>query len=239
MAPLGYVRYPLILSSIETLKARSIIEFGCGDAGLGVRLARRYDYLGIEPDHVSGRLAQQRLAPLGARVIIDDGRSVLGRSRADVVCAFEVLEHVEDESACLRLWSSFLNPGGHLVLSVPSHPEHWSAADDAYGHLRRYTPHQLIDRLEENHLSLVSCRYYGWPIGRVIELAGGVAGKRLLRQVEALSPAERTTRTGLGPQSHFAATVMEMACRPFQRLQVRMPSRGVGLLAVAVGNSTD
>jgi len=41
----------------------------------------------------------------------------------DMVCAFEVLEHLKRDEAALRDWITLVRPGGHLVLSVPAGPE--------------------------------------------------------------------------------------------------------------------
>ncbi|MBX4204560.1 MAG: class I SAM-dependent methyltransferase [Candidatus Doudnabacteria bacterium] len=61
---------------------------------------------------------------------------------------FDVLEHVEDDDKLLsEIWAK-LNPGGTLLIVVPTNPSEWRWDDDYYGHLRRYDPEQLIKLLE-------------------------------------------------------------------------------------------
>ncbi len=64
---------------------------------------------------------------------------------------FDVLEHVEDDTAFLRQLHAKLAPGGRLYISVPAYRLLWSVEDDYAGHFRRY-------RLAE--------------LGRVLEAAG-------------------------------------------------------------------
>lgn len=62
----------------------------------------------------------------------------------DIVAAYSVLEHVEDDSKILKYWVSLLKDDGMLILSVPARMKHWSYVDDVAGHLRRYEKKELI-----------------------------------------------------------------------------------------------
>ena len=68
-------------------------------------------------------------------------------SSFDLVCAFDVVEHVDDEAATFREISRVCASGGTLLLSVPLHPAQWTAFDDFVGHQRRYEPQRLADLL--------------------------------------------------------------------------------------------
>ena len=61
----------------------------------------------------------------------------------DVVGAFDVLEHIDDDEAVLASVARSLRPGGGLIATVPQHPRMWSAADDYAKHRRRYTRPEL------------------------------------------------------------------------------------------------
>jgi SAM-dependent methyltransferase len=61
----------------------------------------------------------------------------------DLVCAMDVIEHVEDDRRVLREIRRVLAPGGVLLCSVPLHPDRWTAFDDLVGHARRYEPAAL------------------------------------------------------------------------------------------------
>ncbi|HKQ60804.1 MAG TPA: class I SAM-dependent methyltransferase [Candidatus Polarisedimenticolaceae bacterium] len=65
----------------------------------------------------------------------------------DLVCAFDIVEHVDDEHRAFSELARVCAPGGALLLSVPLHAAHWSAFDDAVGHRRRYEAVSLLDQL--------------------------------------------------------------------------------------------
>lgn len=60
---------------------------------------------------------------------------------------FDLLEHIEDDSAFLSSLKSLLIPGGRLYISVPAHPFLWSKNDSIAGHYRRYTTESLSRKL--------------------------------------------------------------------------------------------
>lgn len=60
-----------------------------------------------------------------------------------MVCAFEVLEHIEDDKEALAERVTDVRPGGQLVLSVPAFQERFEPMDRHAGHFRRYSPEEL------------------------------------------------------------------------------------------------
>ena len=77
----------------------------------------------------------------------------------DLVCLFDVLEHVRDDGSALREVLRVLSPGGYALLSVPAHPWLWSENDRVAEHERRYTRRGLIERLGASGLVLERCTY--------------------------------------------------------------------------------
>lgn len=78
----------------------------------------------------------------------------------DVVCMFDVLEHIEDESLALCRVNESLKSGGMLMLTLPAHMWLWSAVDDASFHKRRYTKKHLKKVLYDAGFELVEMRYF-------------------------------------------------------------------------------
>lgn len=67
----------------------------------------------------------------------------------DLVAAFDVIEHVENDERVFQELTRVLKPGGRLIFYVPLHPARWTTFDDYVGHARRYLPaalQLLIDR---------------------------------------------------------------------------------------------
>lgn len=66
----------------------------------------------------------------------------------DLVCLFEVLEHVEEDAALLAEVHRVLAPGGRLFFSCPMNPDYWTYYDKVVGHVRRYRAAELRDKLQ-------------------------------------------------------------------------------------------
>jgi SAM-dependent methyltransferase len=79
----------------------------------------------------------------------------------DLVCAMDVIEHVEDDVGALRELTRVLAPHGTLLISVPLHQSHWTAFDDFVGHCRRYEPATLTSLLAQFGLRVESSAVYG------------------------------------------------------------------------------
>jgi len=74
----------------------------------------------------------------------------------DVVGAFDVLEHIDDDEAALAGMRGLTSAGGGMVLLVPQHPRLWSRADEFAHHRRRYTKTGLRRKVERAGLRVVA-----------------------------------------------------------------------------------
>ncbi len=79
----------------------------------------------------------------------------------DLVCAFDIVEHVDDDEPALSELSRVCAPGGTFLLSVPLHPSRWTAFDEFVGHRRRYEPARLLAKLREHGFAVESSAVYG------------------------------------------------------------------------------
>ena len=76
----------------------------------------------------------------------------------DIIAAFDVIEHVENDVAAISNINQMLNKGGVLVISVPQHMYLWSSLDEIVKHKRRYSRRELVSKLTQNgfNISLVT-----------------------------------------------------------------------------------
>jgi SAM-dependent methyltransferase len=65
----------------------------------------------------------------------------------DLICLFDVLEHLPDDIQVLVNLRGMLSQDGVLLLTVPAHPSLWSYFDEASHHFRRYKLHELRSKL--------------------------------------------------------------------------------------------
>jgi SAM-dependent methyltransferase len=61
----------------------------------------------------------------------------------DAVCAFDVIEHVEDDAGAVAEMKRVCRRGGILFVTVPASPLLWSEHDEINHHFRRYRIGQL------------------------------------------------------------------------------------------------
>jgi SAM-dependent methyltransferase len=106
--------------------------------------------------------ALARLCESGASVVQALITSIPFPDRTfDLVCALDVVEHVDDEDGALSELSRVAVPGATLLLSVPLHPLHWTAFDEFVGHRRRYEPKCILAKLWEHGITVERSAVFG------------------------------------------------------------------------------
>jgi SAM-dependent methyltransferase len=78
----------------------------------------------------------------------------------DAICAFDVLEHIDDDVAALKNMHDALKPGGTLVITVPADRRLWSAMDIYAEHKRRYSLQELREKIERNGFKVIKMSYF-------------------------------------------------------------------------------
>lgn len=79
----------------------------------------------------------------------------------DLVCAFDIIEHIEGDEAAMAELARVATPGATLLLSVPIHMAAWTAFDDFVGHHRRYEPDALLALLSRHDFSVQRSAVHG------------------------------------------------------------------------------
>jgi SAM-dependent methyltransferase len=79
----------------------------------------------------------------------------------ELVCALDILEHVDRDDTALAELVRVLMPGGVLVISTPLHAARWSRFDELVGHRRRYDPSLLLDKLAAHRLTVEASAVFG------------------------------------------------------------------------------
>jgi SAM-dependent methyltransferase len=210
----AWLRFDSIRKSLRVAQPSTVLEIGAGEGGLGSWLSRHYTYTGVELDDQSRAAAESRIAANGHGEIKAQLADVTRRD-FDIVCAFEVLEHIADDEGALRQWRDYLHPSGWLLLSVPAHEEDFGAADELVGHYRRYERDMLSRRLTDAGFEVVRFNSYGAGLGHALQQVRNRLARRALsrRGVEGDTPEERTS--GSGRLFQPSGVVAAVACATF------------------------
>lgn len=78
----------------------------------------------------------------------------------DVVCLFDVLEHLSDPFKAMECIRKMLKPGGRVILTVPAHSWLWSREDVIAGHKTRFTKQSLSAIFLASRLEIIDVHYF-------------------------------------------------------------------------------
>lgn len=115
---------------------------------------------GVEPDRDNAARAGSRgpIPVYTGSVEQMPGEVVSGE--LDLVCMFDVLEHIEDDGGALEHVAELLCDGGRLALSVPAYQWMWGQQDVVNMHCRRYTRGELCRKLDRHGFEIVRATYF-------------------------------------------------------------------------------
>lgn len=135
---------------------QSFLEVGCGTGFVLSGVSKVFPgatLLGSEIFTAGLGYAAKRLPSV--KFIQMDARNIPYREEFDVIGAFDVLEHIEDDMTVLREAHAALRGNGFLFITVPQHGWLWSPVDEYACHVRRYSASQLREKLESVGFEIV------------------------------------------------------------------------------------
>jgi len=154
-----------IFSTFRPFLGRRVLEIGSGIGNITKFLLDRDLVIAtdVEPKYLS--LLKNTFGKykkfVVERLYIPGAESERYRSYPiDSVICFNVLEHIEQDETALRNIYDLLEPGGRLLLLVPSHPWAYGSLDQHLGHRRRYGRRELKNKLEARGFRVIYLKYF-------------------------------------------------------------------------------
>ena len=156
-----------------------LLDVGCGTGAVAADFGKSAWVCATDRSQDALRFARSRGA---SRVLAADAPALPFRDGSfDIVTAFDIVEHVDEDAALIAELGRVLRPGGALAIHVPAWPSLWSGHDEILQHKRRYTRRSLRRLIEDSPLRLA---YLGWAscailapaaLARLLRPAGGSA----------------------------------------------------------------
>jgi len=125
---------------------RRILEVGCS-TGSNLSLLERYG--SVEAMEMFAPAAEYCRSAHPKITVYNEAIPAKLDCQYDIICLFDVLEHIKDDARAIDWIDEHLAPNGTLFLTVPAFQFLWSHYDELAHHYRRYTRNDLILLLSE------------------------------------------------------------------------------------------
>jgi SAM-dependent methyltransferase len=150
--PERFNTWPLVRSLLAPAQRRLEVA-----PGLRPRLPiEGTQFIDISPSALAKLRARGGAVALGSITALPYGNAIF-----DLICAFDVIEHVDEDEHALAELSRVAAPGAALLTSVPLHPAQWTGFDDFVGHRRRYEPAELVAKLARSGFAVELSAVFG------------------------------------------------------------------------------
>lgn len=163
-----------MLRGLALPKNARILEIGSGTGGNLPMLARYGQVSALEMDETARALATQKTGgTFDIRAGYCPDQIPFADQRFDLICLFDVLEHIPNDVGTLDALKGLLAPGGRVMLTVPAHPWLWGAHDEYLHHQRRYKPTELKDMLRRAGFNIKRFTYFNtvlFPVAALVRL---------------------------------------------------------------------
>jgi SAM-dependent methyltransferase len=149
----------LIRREVRPPARAQILEIGCG-TGHNLAMLGEFGHVdALELDDEARGIAERRLGRSVMSAPLPELAGVAER-HYDLIGAFDVIEHIDDDGAAISSIATKLKPGGKFVMTVPAHQWMWSAHDEVNHHERRYSKRVLRQLIETSPLKLERIGYF-------------------------------------------------------------------------------
>jgi SAM-dependent methyltransferase len=136
-------------------KKLNTLEIGCG-TGFVLRGLKKFSNLKLSGAEIFLQglsFAAKRLPDVEFFQL--DAANMQFVSEYDIICTFDVLEHIEEDEITINNIHKALKDEGLFFISVPQHRFIWGAIDELSNHKRRYTRNELTGKLKQAGFSVL------------------------------------------------------------------------------------
>ncbi|HSV50773.1 MAG TPA: class I SAM-dependent methyltransferase [Burkholderiaceae bacterium] len=189
-----------------------ILEVGSGTGANLDLLAEFGNVVAFEMAAEAIALAEARRGGNGHHITMRQGRCPEDLSsfaqQFDLICLFDVLEHIEQDSVSLARLATLLKPNGKLILTVPAYPWMWGPHDVEAHHKRRYTLQTLSAGCTNAGLSVLRVSHFNtvlFPLAVLGRMVEKLTGKKTAADRIPQAPINRLLKRIFALERHVLA----------------------------------
>ncbi|TAK61352.1 class I SAM-dependent methyltransferase [Methylobacter sp.] len=137
-----------------------ILEVGCGTGGNLAMLSDFGRVTAVEKNSWAAEYAQNKFGGYANVLFADFLELDCSGRQFDLICAFDVLEHLQDDVCALQHMTDMLADNGRIIVTVPAYKWLWSNHDRKLHHYRRYNRDELIENIHQLPLNIEFISYF-------------------------------------------------------------------------------
>lgn len=163
-----------MIASLDLPQNAAILEVGCGTGGNLEMLGKFGKVSALEMDETARAIALEKTS---GRYDIRAGycpdNIPFTEPDFDLICIFDVLEHIEQDTETLSSIKKLLKENGRILITVPAYQWLYGAHDKFLHHKRRYTANQLQRKIAVANLRYTKMSYFNtilFPLAAIVRL---------------------------------------------------------------------
>ncbi|MGH8807149.1 MAG: class I SAM-dependent methyltransferase [Noviherbaspirillum sp.] len=163
-----------LIAKLDLPVQASILEIGSGTGGNLPMLSAFGKVSAMELDEVARGIAMQKTnGRFDIRAGSCPAHIPFAGERFDLVCLFDVLEHIEDDVATLSAIKALSAKEGRVLVTVPAYRWLWSGHDEFLHHKRRYVASELQEKIASAGLRVEKISYFNtllFPLAAAVRI---------------------------------------------------------------------
>lgn len=148
-----------IIKNLDLPESASILEIGCGTGG-NLKMLQQFGRVSAMETDTHAILHAKNISGISIEHGSLPNEIPDYQKKFDMICLFDVLEHVKYDLQSLAKITELLAPSGKIVLTVPAHMFLYGAHDRIMHHCRRYSKKNLSNIIKRSGLGIDKLTYF-------------------------------------------------------------------------------